>query len=114
MKSTGCDGVAIGRTAVARPWVFAEWTDDLVAPQDVFLESAIKLAKLLEKHYEPPKAIRRIKRFALYFSASFKFGHTLYTRILNAPDMQAVENVLHKFFKTIPEVVQRPNMNFFI
>ena len=113
MKSTGCDGIAIGRTAIARPWVFAEWTEDLVAQKDVFFESAIKLATFLAKHYEPPKAIRRFKRFAYYFSANFKFGHTLYTRILNAPDIQAAEKVLHQFFETIPEVVRRPNMNFF-
>ena len=26
VSTTGCDGLSLGRMAVARPWIFAEWT----------------------------------------------------------------------------------------
>ncbi|UCG05085.1 MAG: tRNA-dihydrouridine synthase family protein [Desulfobacterales bacterium] len=113
LQSTGCDGVAIGRIAIARPWVFAEWTENFKPGPQIFLESALQLARLLETHYDSTKAFRRFKRFAFYFAANFQFGHTLYTRISNAHDMTAAKDVLHAFFDTTPEMVQRPNMNFF-
>jgi tRNA-dihydrouridine synthase len=113
LQSTGCDGVAIGRIAIARPWVFAKWTEGLKTGPEIFLKSAIQLTTLLEKHYEPAKAFRRFKRFAFYFAANFQFGHTLYTRISNAPDMPAAKDVLLDFFEADPKIVQRPNMNFF-
>ena len=113
MAATGCDGVAIGRMAVARPWLFAEWSDGLKVDPEIYFESANRLAKLLAKHFNPAKALRRYKKFSVYFSANFKFGHTLFTAIQNAHDMQEVETVLARFFKTPVETVSRPNMNFF-
>ena len=113
LQKTDCDAVAIGRIAVAKPWIFAEWTDGLETQTEIYLNSAIRLAKLLERHYDPPKAIRRFKRFALYFSANFRFGHTLYGWISSAPDMARVEDVLCRFFETTPDIISRPNMNFF-
>jgi tRNA-dihydrouridine synthase len=113
LTSTGCDGVAIGRLAMAKPWVFAQWTANMEACPGIYCESAIQLATLLEKHFDPPRAIRRFKRFSYYFSANFKFGHTLFTQISNAPDMAAIINCLKRFFETPPECVQRPNLNFF-
>ena len=113
LQSTGCDGVAIGRIAIAKPWVFAEWTEGLITGPEMYLKSAIQLATLLEKHYEPGKAFRRFKRFAFYFAANFQFGHTLYTRISNSPDMAAAKDVLRAFFEVAPKIVKRPNMNFF-
>jgi nifR3 family TIM-barrel protein len=113
LTSTGCDGVAIGRLAMAKPWIFAQWTDNLATGPDVFYESAIRLANLLEVHFEPPQAIRRFKRFAFYFAANFKFGHTFYTRISNAKDMASVMDCIQRFFKEPPECIQRPNLNFF-
>ena len=113
LQSTGCDGVAIGRIAIARPWLFAEWTEGLKSGPEIFLKSAIRLAALLEKHYDSGKAFRRFRRFAFYFAANFQFGHTLYTRITNAPSMDAAKDVLYAFFEAAPKIVQRPNMNFF-
>jgi tRNA-dihydrouridine synthase B len=110
---TGCDGVAIGRMAVARPWIFAELTENLQPDPERFADAATQLARLLENHYDPVAAIKRFKRFAFYFSANFHFGHTLYSRILKAGDMKEVVTVLKRFFEQAPDVTARPNMNYF-
>ena len=113
VKETGCDGVAIGRMGIARPWLFAEWTEGLKVGSDIYLDTAIKLSKLLLKHYDPVKALRRFKRYALYFSANFRFGHTLYTRIHSAESMTTVQSVLRNFIGTVPDLASSPNMNLF-
>ena len=113
LTSTGCDGVALGRIAIAKPWIFAVWTGKMETGPEVFFESAIKLANLLEQYFEPTRAIRRFKRFAYYFSANFKFGHTFYTRVSNAKDMASVIDCINAFFKKSPECLRRPNLNYF-
>ncbi len=110
---TKCDGVAIGRMAVARPWIFAEMTDSLLPDPQMFADAALQLVGILEKHYDPVAAIKRFKRFAFYFSANFRFGHTLYSKILKAGNMKEVEIILTSFFEQPPDVAARPNMNYF-
>jgi len=110
---TGCDGVAIGRMAAARPWIFAELTENLQPDPEMFADAAIQLARLLETHYDPVAAIKRFKRFAFYFSANFLFGHTLYLTILKAGNMKEVVTILKRFFEQAPDVTARPNMNYF-
>jgi nifR3 family TIM-barrel protein len=114
LQQTGCDGVAIGRMAVAKPWIFAMLSKGFQPDPEIYFQAAIKLTQLLEKHYDPVLAVRRFKKFALYFSANFKFGHTFYTRIFNAKDMEAIRDFLCRFFEEVPDVVSRPNMNFFL
>jgi tRNA-dihydrouridine synthase B len=110
---TGCDGVAIGRMAVARPWIFAELTENLQPDPEMFADAAIQLARLLEIHFNPVAAIRRFKRFAFYFSANFRFGHSLYSKILKTGNLKEVAPVLKRFFEKTPDVAARPNMNYF-
>jgi tRNA-dihydrouridine synthase B len=113
IKSTGCDGVAIGRMAIARPWLFAEWTDGYRCGSEMFLKSALHLAGLLEEHFDHDKALRRFKKFGFYFSANFKFGHTLFRTIQKAENMSEAKNNVHRFFERSLETVSRPNLNFF-
>jgi tRNA-dihydrouridine synthase B len=113
-ETTGCDGVAIGRLALAQPWLFAVWTDGFQCDLEIYLKSALRLAALLEKHFDPQKALSRFKKFAFYFSANFKFGHTLFRGIQKAENRQEAEAVLYQFFKPPLELVSRPNLNFFI
>ena len=113
IETTGCDGVAIGRLALARPWLFAAWTEGFQFDLEIYLKCALRLAELLEKHFDAQQALKRFKRFAFYFSANFKFGHTVFSGIQKAQTRQAAEAFLIQFFKRPPELVSRPNLNFF-
>jgi nifR3 family TIM-barrel protein len=113
LLTTGCDGVAIGRMAIARPWLFAEWTTDYQSADEIYLDCALRLAGLLEAHFDAPQALRRFKRFSYYYSASFKFGHTLYSTVQRTENMTEAKISLQRFFERRPETVARPNLNFF-
>ena len=113
IRQTGCDGVALGRMAIAKPWIFAEWTAGLETSPQTYLDAALRLSKLLENHYEPVRALRRFKRFSFYFCANFQFGHTLYSKILGTKDIGDMADTLIEFFSNAPMIVSRPNMNFF-
>ena len=113
LETTGCDGVAIGRMAVARPWLMAQ-INGLYSPDNaVFGRVALRLLNLMECHFDPNRALRRYKKFAQYFSANFKFGHSFLKRVGNAPDLEAIRAQLEDFFNRAPETVSKPNMNFF-
>ena len=113
IQETGCDGVALGRIAVARPWIFAEFTENIQIGPEMFMDAALQLARLLETHYDPVAAIKRFKRFAFYFCANFCFGHSLYSGISKAGDMKEIDTILSRFFEKVPDLSSRPNMNFF-
>ncbi|MFZ0725528.1 MAG: tRNA-dihydrouridine synthase family protein [Desulfobacterales bacterium] len=110
---TGCDGVALGRMAVARPWVFAQWASGFLAPPEIYADTALRLADLLPLYFDEVKSVRRFKKFALYFAANFRFGHSLYTRICSAADMPAIRSILASFFRDAPDLSRGPNMNLF-
>ena len=115
LKSTGCDGVAIGRLAVSKPWSFAEFSDPgFAAQEDIYKNTALEYADLLEKHFEPHMGLRRFKRFALYFCASFRYGHSFFNRLKNAESMEKARNVVEDFLKNPPDLFAKPNMNFMV
>lgn len=74
MATTGCDGVAIGRMAIARPWLFAEWSDALKIDPEIYFQSASRLAKLMLKHFNPAKALRRFKNLPYTFRPISNLG----------------------------------------
>lgn len=114
LDTTGCDGVAIGRMAIARPWIMAQMTGACLPDKDIYRRTALDLLDLMQQHFDARRALRRYKKFALYYSANFKFAHSFYTRIANAPDLAALRGELEAFFSREPLTVKRPNMNFFI
>ncbi|AOY58932.1 DusB1: tRNA-dihydrouridine synthase B [Desulfococcus multivorans] len=110
ISETGCDGVAIGRIAVARPWTFAQWTDGVLPDDDVYRRCALGLIDLLGKHFDESTAIRRYYKFSNYFAANFKFGHTFYAMVHKAKSMDALREAVAGFFETAPEIASRPRI----
>ncbi len=113
LQQTGCDGVALGRIAVAKPWIFAEWTDGLRPGPDIFKKTAQRLLELTAAHFEEKAAVRRFRKFIFYFAANFRFGHTFYGRVRNSANLIQIQAVLDAFFATPPELTFAPNMNYF-
>jgi nifR3 family TIM-barrel protein len=113
ITQTGCDGVALGRLALARPWIFAEWARGYRPAPSVYLASALALTRYLEAFYGPQTGRRRFHRYAAYYTANFRFGHYLYGRLCRAPDLAGVRAVLKQYLDDDPDIVPRPYMRRF-
>jgi nifR3 family TIM-barrel protein len=112
LRLTGCDGVSLGRIAVARPWVFAEWTAGFKPAPGIFEQTAARLLELTARHFEAKAAVLRLRKFVMYFASNFRFGHSLYSRIQNAGSLDEIQGVLDGFFAAPPEMTSAPNMNY--
>ncbi len=112
IATTGCDGVMIGRMAIARPWIFAQIADGLQPGPEVFGRAGLEMVRLLGRHFDPERALRRLKRWAPYFCANYPFGHTLCSRLINRDCLAAAVDCLREFFDGDPAPLARPNMNF--
>lgn len=111
LEETGCDGVSIGRMAMARAWLFAEWTQGFVPSEDEYRIYALRLAELLDHYYDPIRALKRFKLFTVYFAANFTFGHTLQAKFLGSKSMEEVMAVAREHVKPGMQMRKRPNMN---
>jgi nifR3 family TIM-barrel protein len=112
LEQTGCDAVAIGRIAIARPWTFAEWTEGFEPGPDTYETTAALLLDLTARHFEEKAAVRRMRKFMQYFAANFRYGHTLSTKVQNATGIDEIRAVLKAFFAAPPELSTSPNMNY--
>ena len=111
---TGCDGVSIGRGAAAKPWIFSEFTEGFSPDAETYRNTMEKMAELLEKYYEPTRAIKHFKKFALYFSAGFKYSHSIYKKLCRGNNLADIRKNIEDVFSRPQEVSKRPNMNMFV
>lgn len=112
LQQTQCDGVALGRIAIAQPWIFAQWTQGRKAPDMICRDVALRLTELLPHYFEFKSAMRRFQRYAPYLAANFAFGNSLYNRLRNSMEFDAIATILNTFFRSRPQLLNRPNMNF--
>ena len=98
---TGCDGIVIGRQALARPWIFSvlSGTGQPIPSEEV----AMSYGKLLQKYFDQPRRLQKIKQWIYYFSANFVFGHGLRSRLSTCDSFSAVMLLLADFFAKQPK-----------
>lgn len=113
IEQTGCSGVSVGRMAIARPWLFAEWTAGFEPPETCFRDYAMRLADVLDQRFDPIRALKRYKLFTVYFAANFTFGHSLQSKFLGAKSMDDIRAVVQTHVKPGMQLSNRPNMNLF-
>ncbi len=114
IEQTHCQGLSIGRMAVARPWLFAQWTQNFIPPDDIYYTSSMRMAQILSEHYDDFFAVKFFKKLAPYFCANFKFGHDILKRLVRAKTMDDIKHNLDTIFQMNPQTLSRPNQNLFL
>ena len=114
LRQTGCMGLSVGRMAVARPWLFAEWSNGFTPPKDIYYTTAVRMTRVLETHYNEFFSVKLFKKFSPYFCANFKFGHDILKRLSRAQTMDEVRRTLETIFNADPETLSRPNPHLFL
>ncbi len=116
LRRTGCDGVMIGRAAVARPWIFwqigrALGLPDppehagLPTPADAWAEGGEfhrafeRFVSIAEPRFLERDARKRINFFVHWGARWLDFGHELWRRISSAPDVSEARARATAFFE---------------
>ncbi len=111
MAETGCDGVALGRIAAVRPWVFADWCGLPPPRTGLHLAALKRFAGLCSEHFKPRPAVNRFKVLTGYMAADFAFGHSLAVAVKTARDMDDAVWAAESFFSDDPPPSAAPNPN---
>lgn len=114
INQTGCDGVSLGRIAIAKPWIFKEISDGKDLPDSKYYECAKRMLFFIENCFEETTGIKLFKKFAIYFAANFKYGHNIYKQLTNGNDYKTLNDMIDNIFEETPEISKTPNMNMFI
>jgi len=98
-------GIMLGRMAIARPWLFAQW--DKPGPVD-YAGVWRRLCGFVAEEVPPAAALRRLQMFTKYFAANFAFGHALWVDVGNARDLPDARGRADAFFARSPAVLEHP------
>jgi nifR3 family TIM-barrel protein len=114
INQTGCQGLSLGRMAVSRPWIFAQWTKGFVPGEDIYHFTALRLTHLLSRHYEDHFAVKMFKKFAPYFCANFKFSQAMLKKLIKADTMAEIRINIEQLLDVPPETLSTPNLTLFV
>jgi len=101
MRTTGCDGVIVGRGCLGRPWLFRDLADvfsgrepanppDLGGVIDVMLEHA----RLLVAWLGEAGAMRAFRKHSSWYTKGFRGGAPLRERLMHVTSLPELEAVL--------------------
>lgn len=114
IEQTGCDGVAIGRMAVVKPWIFASISHGFNPDPSLYEHHLHRYVDSLEKHYDPRTVVKLFKKNAIYYAANFTFGHLIWSRLIQAHTPDDIRKNIDELFAAHPKIAASPNMNLMI
>ncbi|MEW5977650.1 MAG: tRNA-dihydrouridine synthase family protein [Acidobacteriota bacterium] len=114
---TGCDGVMVGRSVTARPWIFWQIGEALGWPAPEgrqgqqaprtsqeegreYHRALTRFCDLLEQHFHPAEQMPRLRLFLAWGHKWLLFGHYLSTRVNRCCDLSSARTVIEEFFST--------------
>jgi tRNA-dihydrouridine synthase B len=108
MRTTGCDGVMIGRAATKNPWIFRQ-TADLLAGRESEAASLLARRDLILDHFrlvaareESKWALHKLRKFTGWYTHGVPHGKELRARINELADVPAFLAAVEAFFDEMP------------
>lgn len=106
-QETGCDGVLIGRGAMANPWIFRQ-IEDTIAGRDVFLPTLDDKRAVLLEYFDMLRedmpemaAIGRMKQLAGQFTRGLQGGALFRTAMYHSHSVTEILDRISEYFETI-------------
>ncbi len=101
LDQTGCDGVAIGRGCLGRPWLFRDLAEVLagrpVPAQPDFGQVAdimLEHASMLAQWFDEPFAMRSFRKHSGWYTRGFRGGAALRNRLMQVTTMEGLRVAL--------------------
>jgi nifR3 family TIM-barrel protein len=108
-RETGCDGVLIGRGAMANPWIFRQ-IEDAIHGREIFEPSLADKRAILHEYFDMLRedmpetpAINRMKQLAGQFTRGLQGGALLRTSIYHSHSVDEVLDRIEEYFSAILE-----------
>lgn len=104
LEETGCDGVMIGRAALARPWIFSQVAalgrgEPLPEPgREGVRRLLLEHSRRLEEARGPREALHRIRGYAAWYTRGLIGGTGLRRELNRAEDRRRFEEIVAAFF----------------
>ncbi len=109
MRTTGCDGVVVGRGCLGRPWLFRELSDVFAGKEpvdppslgevaDVMLEHATLLSKWLPEAV----AVRMFRKHATWYTKGFRYSTRLRGELIAIETLDDLRRVLRAIDRDEP------------
>jgi tRNA-dihydrouridine synthase B len=113
-NQTACQGLSLGRMAVAQPWIFAQWTKGMLPEKEIYHFTALRYTELLGRHYDDHFGVKMFKKFAPYFCANFKFSKAILKKLIQADTLGKIRTNIDFLLKDCPERLKTPNLSLFV
>lgn len=114
VDQTACQGLSLGRMAVAQPWIFAQWSKGMLPGEEIYHFTALRFTELLSLHYDDHFGVKMFKKFAPYFCANFKFSKAILKKLIKADTLVEIRTNIDFLLKDSPETLKTPNLSLFV
>src|SRR5215467_5342230 len=108
-RETGCDGVLIGRGAMANPWIFRQ-IEDAMHGREIFEPTLTDKRAILHEYFDMLRedmpetpAINRMKQLAGQFTRGLQGGALFRTSIYHSHSVEEVLNRIEEYFEAIEQ-----------
>lgn len=109
-RETGCDGILIGRGAMANPWIFRQIEDTLAGGREIFQPTLEDKRAILLEYFDMLRedmpevpAIGRMKQLAGQFTRGLQGGALFRTTIYHSHSVTEVLDRIEEYFEAIAE-----------
>lgn len=109
MRSTGCDGVVVGRGCLGRPWLFRDLADVFAGrePADPprlgeIVAIALRHARALVAHFGETSGIQQFRKWGAWYTKAFPASAALRDRLMRVEKTSDVESILAALDGTVP------------
>lgn len=113
-EQTGCDGIALGRMAIARPWIFAQMAGTHEPRPDGYRCYALQLLDAIEEHFDDPiRQVKLFKKIVVYITANFSYGLRMQGELLKGDSMERMRENVRTALTPDRPTTERPNALMF-